>query len=90
MGEWFLLGLLGHCFQLVDQDIGVENARDLFPESVDCFCDLFVLWLLEKLSQSPGPVEPFGVDLQFLAVFGRDDVIHGPNVAAGDDSDCLA
>jgi hypothetical protein len=41
------------------------------------------------LSQSPGPVEPFGVDLQFLAVVGRDDVIHGPNVAAGVDSDCL-
>jgi hypothetical protein len=42
------------------------------------------------LSQSPGPVEPFGVDLQFLTVVKRDDVIHGPDVAAVVDSDCLA
>ena len=90
MSERFLLGLLGHHFQLVDQNIGVESAGDSLPESVDRFRDLFVLWLLEKLSQSPGPVEPFGVDLQFLAVVGRDDVIHGPDVAAGVDSDCLA
>ncbi len=83
MGEWFLLGLLGHGFQLVDQDLGVEFAGDSFPESADRFCDLFVFWLLEKLAQSPGPVEPFGVDIQFLAVVGCDDVSHGPNVAAG-------
>ncbi len=68
----------------------MEFAEDLFPESVARFCDLFVFWLLEKLAQSPGPVEPFGVDLHFLAVIGRDDVIHGPNIAAGVDSDGLA
>ena len=90
MSERFLLGLLGHCFQLVDQNIGVESAGDSLPEPVDRFCDLVAFWLLEKLAQSPGPVEPFGVDLQFLAVVGRDDVIHGPDVAAGVDSDCLA
>ena len=90
MREWFLLGLLGHCFQLVDQNISVESAGDSLPESVDRFRDLFVFWVLEQLSQSPGPVEPFRVDLQFLAVVGRDDVIHGPDVAGGVDSDCLA
>ena len=90
MSERFLLSLLGHHFQLVDQNIGVESAGDSLPEPVDRFRDLFVLWLLEELSQSPGPVEPFGVDLQFLAVVGRDDVIHGPDVAAGVDSYCLA
>ncbi len=77
-------------FQLVDQDLGVEFAGDSFPESVDCFCDLFIFLVLEKLAQSPGPVEPFGVDIQFLAVVGRDDVIHGQDVAAGVDSDGLA
>ncbi len=90
MGEQFLLGLLGHCLQLVDQDLGIELAGDSFPESVDRFRDLFVFWLLEELAQSPSPVEPFGVDLHFLAVDSRDDVIHGPDVAAGVDSDGLA
>ncbi len=63
----------------------------LFPEVRHFrFCDLFVFRLLEKLAHSPGPVEPFGVDFQFLAVVGCDDVIHGPDVAAGVDSDGLA
>ncbi len=63
----------------------------LFPEVRHVhFCDLFVFWLLEKLANSPGPVKPFGVDLQFLTVVHRDDVIHGPDVAAGVDSDSLA
>jgi hypothetical protein len=90
LGEWLLLGLLGHRFQLVDQDLGIELARDSFPESVNRFCDLFVFWLLKQLAQSPGPVELFGVDFQFLPVVGRDDVIHGPDVAAGVDSYGLA
>ncbi len=30
------------------------------------------------------------MDLDFLAVIGRDDVVHGPDVAAGIDPDCLA
>ncbi len=85
MGEWFLLGLLGHCPQFVHQDLGVEFAGDSFPESVDCLPDLSIFWLLEELAQSPSPVEPFEVDLHFLAVVGRDDVIHGPDVAAGVD-----
>ncbi len=90
MSERFLLGLLGHRLQLVDQVLGIEFAGDSFLESVDRFCDLFIFWLLEQLAQSPSPVEPFGVDLHFLAVIGRDDVIHGPDVAAGVDSDGLA
>ncbi len=90
MGEWLLLGLLGHRLQLVDQDLAIEFAGDSFPESVDRLCDLFIFWLLEELAQSPSPVEPFGVDLHFLAVVSRDDVIHGPDIAAGVDSDGLA
>jgi len=45
---------------------------------------------VEKLIQGPSPVEPFGVDLNLLAVVGRDDVIHGTDVAAGIDLDSLA
>ncbi len=89
MSEWFLLGLFGHRLQLVDQNLGVELARDSFPKSIACLCDLFIFWLLEKLAQSPGPVEPFGVDLNLRAVVGCDDVIHGPDVAAGIDPDGL-
>ncbi len=89
MIERFLLGLLGHGLQLVDQDLGIEFAGDSFPELVNHFCDLFIFRLLEKLGQSPGPIEPFGVDLDLLAVVGRDDVIHGPDVEAGIDPDGL-
>ncbi len=89
MIEQFLLGLLGHGLQLIDQDLSIELARDSFPELVNRFHDLFVFRLLEELGQSPGPVEPFGVDLDLLAVVGRDDVIHGPDVAAGIDPDGL-
>jgi hypothetical protein len=85
----FFFGLLGHCLQLVHQDLSVELAGDPFAESVDCFCDLFIFWLLEELAQSPSPVEPFGVDLNLFAVVSRDDVIHGPDVAAGIDPDGL-
>jgi hypothetical protein len=87
--ERFLLGLLGHGLQLVDQDLGIKLAGDSFPELVNRFRDLFVFRLLEKLGQSSGPVKPFGVDLDLLTVVGRDDVIHGPDVAAGIDLDGL-
>ncbi len=83
MVERFLLGLLGHGLQLIDQDLGVKLARDSLLELVNRFRDLFDLRLLEKQGQSPGPVKSFGVDLDLLAVIGRDDVIHGPDVAAG-------
>ncbi len=89
MVEGFLLGLLGHRLQLINQELGIKLAGDSFPESVNRFGDLFVFRLLEKLAQSPGPVEPFGVELNLLAVVGRDDVIHGPDVAAGIDLDGL-
>jgi len=68
MADWVLLGLLGHCLQLVDQDLGIELARDISVESVDSLRDFLVFWLLEELSQGPGPVEPFGVDLGLLTV----------------------
>ncbi len=90
MVDRVLLGLFGHRLQLVDQDLGVELAGDLLAESVDRLRDLLVLRLLEQLSQGPGPVEPLGVDLNLFAVVGRDDVIHGPDVAAGIDPDGLA
>ncbi len=90
MVDWVLLGLFGNRLQLLDQDLGVELARDLLAESVDRLCNLLVFRLLEQLSQGPGPVEPLGVDLNLFAVVGRDDVIHGPDVAAGIDPDGLA
>ncbi len=90
MADWFLFGLLGHCLQLIYEDLSIELAGDLLAESVNCFRDFPVLWLLEKLTQGPSPVEPFGVDLNLLTVVGRDDVIHGPGVAAGIDLDSLA
>jgi len=83
--ERFFLGLLGHGLHFMDQDRSIELAGDSFPELVNRFRDLFVFWLLEELGQSPGPIEPFGVDLDLLAVVGHDDVIHGPDVAAGID-----
>ncbi len=90
MVDQVLLGLFGHRLQLVDQDLGVELAGDLLVESLDHLLDLLVLGLLEQLSQGPGPVKPLGVDLNLLAVVGHDDVIHGPNVAAGIHPDGLA
>ncbi len=90
MADWVRLGFFGHCFQLVDQDLGVKLAGDLSAESVDSCCDFLIFWLLEKLSQGPGPVKTFGVDLDLLAVICRDDVIHGPDVAAGIDLDSLS
>jgi len=76
--------------QLIYEDLGVELAGYLLAESVDCFRDFPVLQLLEKLTQGPSPVEPFGVHLNLLTVLGRDDVIHDPDVAAGIDLDSVA
>jgi len=90
MADRFFLGLFGYCLQLIDHDLGVELAGYLLAESVDRLRDFLVLWLQEKLTQGPGPVEPFGVDLNLLAVVNRDDVIHGPDVATGIDPDSLA
>ncbi len=90
MADRFFLGLFGHCLQLIDHDLGVELAGDLLAESVDRLRDFLVLWLQEKLTQGPRTVEPFGVDLNLLAVVSCDDVIHGPDVAAGIDPDSLA
>ena len=59
---------------------------DPLPELLDCLCDLFIFWLLEKLPDRPGPVQPFGVDLSFFSVISGDEVIHCSNVAAWTDS----
>jgi len=83
------LGFLHHGLQLLDQDISIELAGDLGPQAVDGGEDDFALGLLKQLWQSPGPVEPSVLDLDFLAVIGRDDVIHGPDVAAWVDPDSL-
>ncbi len=48
-----------------------------------------VLRLLEQLSQGPGPVQPFRVDRDLLAVIGRDDVVHRSDVTAWVDPDSL-
>ena len=69
--------------------LAIELAGDSFPELVNRFRDLFVFRLLEELGQGPGPIKPFGVDLDLLAVIGRDDEIHGPDIAAWIDLDGL-
>ena len=45
--------------------------------------------VLEQLSQGPGPVQPFRVDRDLLAVIGRDDVVHRSDVTAWVDPDSL-
>ncbi len=90
MVKSIFLGLLGHHLEFIDQYLGIELARDLCAESVDCRRDLLVLWLLEKLAQGPGPIQPLGMDLDLLAVVGCDDVVHGPDVTAGIDPDGLS
>ncbi len=77
-----LLGLLGQGCQFVEEDLGVELTRDPGSEFGDGGGDHSALLLLEELPQGPGPVQPFGVDRDFFAVIGRDDVVHGPDVAA--------
>jgi len=83
------LGLLRHRLEFLDQDVGVESSRDLAPESVDSLQHDFAFGLLKELRKRPGPFQPFVQDLDLLAVIGRDDVVHGPDVAAGVEPDCL-
>jgi hypothetical protein len=85
-----LLGLLRHGLQFVEQDLSVELAINLCAKLVDGSGNHLILPFLEQLSQGPGPVEPFGVDLDLLAVIGPDDVVHGPDVTSWIDQDCLA
>jgi hypothetical protein len=85
-----LFSLLGHGFKFVEQDLGVELARDLSAELVNGRGDHLAFRLLEQLSQAPGSVEPLGVYFDLLTVIGRDDVVHGPDVTAWIDPDGLA
>jgi hypothetical protein len=48
--------LLGHGFELVKEKLGVKLAGDLGAELFDSGHDYLIFWLLEKLSQGPGPV----------------------------------
>jgi hypothetical protein len=84
------LGFQRHLLEFVDQRVRVELSGDPLPELLDRFHDLFVFWLLEKLSDRPGPVQPFGVDLGFFSVISSDEVIHCSNVAAWTDPDCFS
>jgi hypothetical protein len=85
--DWFLLGLLCHGLQFVEQDLGVKLAEILVQSLLMAVVTISFsgCWV-----QGPGPVEPFGVDLNLLAVIGHDDVVHGPDVTAWIDLDCLA
>jgi len=82
-------GLLRHRLQFLNQDICIESSSDLGSQAFDSRDDNFALGLLEQLWQCPRPVEPFVQDLDLLAVIGRDDVVHGPDVAAWIDPDRL-
>ncbi len=90
MVDGVLFGFLGHGLQLVEQDLRIEPPRDLGAKLFNSGGDYLVFWLLEKLSQRPDLVKPFGVNLSLFAVIGRDDVVHGLDVTAGADPDCLA
>ena len=90
MVELIGLGLQRHLLELVDQGVRVELPRDPLPELFDRLRDLFVFWLLEELSDRPGPVQPFGVDLSFFSIISGDEVIHCSHVAAWTDPDCFA
>ncbi len=45
-----LLGLFGHGLQFVEQNLGIEFARDLVPELGNGRGDHLIFQLLEKLS----------------------------------------
>ncbi len=74
----------------MEQNLSIKLARDLGAKLFNGRGNHLVFRLLEKLPQCPGPVEPFGVDLDLLAAIGLDDVVHGPNVTTGVDPDGLA
>ncbi len=82
--------LLGHGLEFVEQDFGIKLAGDFGAKLVDGCGVHLTFWLLEQLSQGPGPVKPHGVDLDLLAVTGHDDVVHGPDITAQIDPDSLA
>jgi hypothetical protein len=88
--ELLRLGFQSHLLELVDQRVRVELPGDPLPELLDRFCDLFVFWLLEELSDRQGPVQPLGVDLGFFSVISGDEVVHCCDVAAWTDPDCFA
>jgi hypothetical protein len=48
--------LLGLGFELVRENLGVEFAGDLGVELFNSGRDYLIFWLLEKLTQGPGPV----------------------------------
>jgi hypothetical protein len=84
------LGFVGHGFELINQNLSIKLSGDLCAESVDRLHDLFVFQMLEKLAQGPGPVQPFRIDLDLLAVVSRDDVVNSPDIAAWVNPDRLA
>ncbi len=84
------LGLHDHLLQFVDQCICVELPGYPLPELLNCFCDLFILWLLKELPDRPSPIQPFGMDFCFFSVVGGDEVVHGSDMAAWTDPDCFA
>jgi hypothetical protein len=84
------LGFQSHLLELIDQRVCIELSGDPLPELLDRFHDLFVFWLLKELSDSPGPIQPFGVDLGFFSVISGDEVVHCSDVAAWTDPDCFA
>ncbi len=71
--------------------IGMGEKRGTSVKADDAGgSDHLALLLLEELPQGPSPVQPLGVDRDLLAVIGRDDVVHGPDVTAGVDPYRLA
>ncbi len=85
-----LFCLLDHGLEFVEKDLGIEFARDLGVKLVDGCGYHLAFQLFKQLSQGPGPIESLGVNLDFLPVIGRDDVVHGPDVTAWVDPDSLA
>ncbi len=84
------LGLQRHLLEFVDQCVRVELPGDPLPELLNRFRDLLIFWLLEELSDRPGPVQPFGLDLGFLCVISGDEVIHCSHVATWTDPDSFS
>ncbi len=90
MVELLGFGLQRHLLEFVDQRVRIELPGDPLLELLDGLRDLFVFWLLEELSDRPGPVQPFGVNLSFFSVISGDEVIHRSDVTALTDSDCFS
>jgi len=69
---------------------GVKIARNVLSNVLDHSSELHRVLVVEKFWQRHGPVEPGIEDGGFLGVVGRDQVIHGRNVASWSDFDLLA